>query len=576
MLQRKSMSRNLRQLAILFLLSAQICFSQTVKVEKKDEISPELRREAIVFLRETAAEVGNLRTLENRISFASEMASLMWLGDEKEAREMYQGVINDFRQLLARYDSEANAAGETAGEETYAPSFFFGANGNNAARKLQKALSVRQQIATNLAENDAPLALEFLTSSAQAVGNPKIRKQIEGGDAYFETHLLAQIAARDVDTALKYGRLTLAKNFNYEHVNVLKKIYEKDAEKGAAFGEDIVRKLKSGDEKSDYHQLGSLLNLGAENLEKLKANPGKKPMFGEQSMREISDLLVKEILNGDAEDSDGMAYVSQIEKFSPAGALRIRQKFSRVKQIETKSSFRSAMSAGLPPPPPVPNAVNIESAPDSQKQLAENMRNLGAKQLSKEDREKAIGQARKIIAALKDPTQKLFALSALATQISALGDKETAGQIMDEARNLVNLQPKNYMDFMQNWMLASAYAQIDAPKAFPILEDAVLRLNDTIGALLKIGEFVDAGGEMIEDGEAQVGGFSGAMTRELTRGIGASDATVRSLAKADFARTKDLAARFERPEARILAKMIVLRALFDEKKEKIDETDIDK
>lgn len=562
------MRRKLQHLLILLLLSAQICFSQIVKPEKKNEISPELRKEAVAFLRETAAEVNTLRTLENRISFSSEMAGLMWFGDEKEARAMYQSVIGDFRQLLAQYDSQANASGDSGEEETYSPSFFFGGR-NNAARKLQKALSVRQQIATSLAEHDAPLALEFFTTSAQAVGNPKIRKQLEAGDAYFETRLLAQIAAQDVDTALKYGRRTLAKGFNPQLIDVLQKVYEKDADKGAAFGEDIVQKLKSETASGKkYYALGSLLNAGAENLEKLKEKPDKKPMFSEQSMREIADLLVREILNGEeAKSSGAMTYISQIEKFSPAGAMQIRQKFGAKKQIETKISMNSVMRAGSPPP-----AMEIDDAQNSRKQLMENMQNLGAKQLSKEEREKIIGQARKTIASLRDPNQKLLALSALASQVSALGDKETAVQIMDEARNLVNPQPKNYMDFMRNWMLASAYAQVDASKAFPILEDAILRLNDTIGAALKIGEFVDVGGEMIEDGEAQVGGFSGAMTRELTRGLGASDTTVRGLAKADFARTKDLTNKFDRLEVRILAKMIVLRALFDEKDEKKEKT----
>lgn len=581
------MRRNLHCLLILLLLSAQNGFSQAAKIEKPviaDKISPELRKEAVAFLRETFAEVGTLRTLENRISFSSEMAGLMWFSDEKEARAMYQAVINDFRQLLAQYDSQANASGENAEDETYTPSFFGG--GNNAARKLRKALDVRRQIATGLAEHDAPLALEFFTGTAQAVGNPKIRKQLEAGDSYFETQLLAQIAARDVDTALKYARKSLAKKFDFQLIEVLKKIYEKDADKGAAFGEEIVQKIKSetssgnnlsqrGSMNNDISQLGSILELGAGNLEKLKGKTGKKPMFSEQSMREIADLLVKELLSVDTiENSGAMAYISQIEKFSPVGAARVRQKFSARKQTEMRSEVSSELSMAPPRPRPRPSsssALKIESAQDGEKQLMENVQSLGTKKLSIEEREKTIGQARKSIASLRDPNKKLLALSVLASQVSALGDKEIAGQILDEARNLVNPQPKNYMEFMQNWMLASAYAQVDAQRAFPVLEETILRLNDTIGAFMKVGEFVDVGGEMIEDGEAQVGGFSGAMTRELTRGLGASDLVIRNLAKSDFARTKDLTGKFDRPEVRILAKMIVLRALFDEREEKTAE-----
>ncbi len=111
-------------------------------------------------------------------------------------------------------------------------------------------------------------------------------------------------------------------------------------------------------------------------------------------------------------------------------------------------------------------------------------------------------------------------------------------------------------------MLAGSYAQVDAEKSFPILEDAVFRLNETIGAFVKVGEFIDVSGEMIADGEVQVGGFGGGLTRDLTRALGESEATIVNLAKQDFARTKALTEKFDRTEVRILAKMLVLRAVF--------------
>ncbi len=216
------MRRKLYLLPVLLLMFAQIGFSQTVKPDKKDEISPELKKEAIAFLRETAAEAANLRTPENRISFTSEIAGLMWFTDEKEARSMYQVIISDFRQLLAQYDAQTNASDAAGADENIVYSPGLGVRGNTP-RKVIKAISVRQQIASSLAEHDAKLALEFFTASGQAVTNPKFRKQLDEMDRYFETRLLAQIAAQDVDTALKYGRKNLAKGFNYELVNVLKK-----------------------------------------------------------------------------------------------------------------------------------------------------------------------------------------------------------------------------------------------------------------------------------------------------------------------------------------------------------------
>ncbi len=249
-----------------------------------------------------------------------------------------------------------------------------------------------------------------------------------------------------------------------------------------------------------------------------------------------------------------MIHINLIEQILPARAAQIRQKAN------------SKITTGSGSAPPSANS-SFQAKNDTQKKLMDDVQTLGTKQLSKEEREKIVGQTRKTIANIKDPNQKMFALSALALQVNTLGDKALAGQIMDEAKNFVNLQPKNYVEFMQIWMLAGGYAQVDAPKAFPLLEDAIFRLNDTISAFVKVGEFMDVGGEIIEDGEVQVGSFGGAMTRDLLRGLGGADAAVRSLAKTDFARTKDLTNKFDRTEVRILAKMIVLRALFNDKKE---------
>ena len=167
----------------------------------------------------------------------------MWFEDEKEARTMFQSVINDFRQLLSQYDAQINAAGISPNEEQ----FYSAAMDSSAqlTRKFMKAVTVRQQIATAISEHDPKLALEFFYDTGLVITHPAFRKQIVRQDAFFETRLLQQIAEKDVDTALKYGRKSLEKGLNYETFGLLKKIYDKDADKGISFGEDILKKVKS-------------------------------------------------------------------------------------------------------------------------------------------------------------------------------------------------------------------------------------------------------------------------------------------------------------------------------------------
>ena len=51
------------------------------------------------------------------------------------------------------------------------------------------------------------------------------------------------------------------------------------------------------------------------------------------------------------------------------------------------------------------------------------------------------------------------------------------------------------------------------------------------------------------------------MIRGLSRELGVAEATLGTLIKADFGKTKALTNRFDRPEVRVLAKMLVLRSI---------------
>jgi hypothetical protein len=79
---------------------------------------------------------------------------------------------------------------------------------------------------------------------------------------------------------------------------------------------------------------------------------------------------------------------------------------------------------------------------------------------------------------------------------------------------------------------------------------------------------MDVTGEMIDDGEVQVGAFGGSMVSGLTREMGVANSTIRNLAIADFGKTKALTNKFDRAEVRILSKMLVLRAVLGDDSKK--------
>lgn len=161
---------------------------------------------------------------------------------------------------------------------------------------------------------------------------------------------------------------------------------------------------------------------------------------------------------------------------------------------------------------------------------------------------------------------KLLGLSLLAAQVARLGDKELAAEIMRDAERLVNPQPKNYRDFMFSLMLVSGFAEADPDKAFTLLDDVISRTNDTLAAFVKVAEFIDTADELVDNGEVQVGAFGGSMITGLTKELGVANGTINSLVKADFAKTRALTNRFDRIEIRVLAKMMVLRAILDDRR----------
>ena len=542
------------------ILPAAIFAQATDKPAEKTGISPELRDKAVKFLRATSNDVAALRTPENRLGLNAELANLMWFHDEKESRQMFGSVIADFRQLLAQLDSQITAMSVTASDVGENMPFFGGSNSQKAqfSRKFYKAVGVRSQIAQSLAERDAVLAYEFFDSTAQAISNPELRKLLVAQDPYIEAKILQKVAEQDPDKTLSLARKTLAKGFNGETLEILKKLYEKSPEKGAEFGADVIAKVKSEPVKPEtFYLLNAVLQLGVNNLNEIKDKSGTKPIFPESGLRDLAGVLAQEILKlgEEAVNYDVGAFVENIAKFQPDRAAAMRRKFlgNEDKPIPSGSP-QGEIEISAPSP-------EVAPTPDAKDKLEENIKNLENKQLPEEERKAIIAEARRIIGQNLERGEKLSALGVLAMQVAAGGDKELAAEILSDTETLVNRQPKSYKDFLEIWMLVGGYAQTDANRAFPMLEDTIYRLNDTIAAFIKVGEFMDVSGDMIEDGEVQISSFGGEMTRGLLGGLDGADETILALADADFERTAGLTDKFSQPEVRVLARMLILRSI---------------
>lgn len=538
----------------------------------------ELKKAAVEFLRETAGEVGNLRTLENRISFASEMAGLMWFSDQREATSMYQTVVNDFKQLLAQYDGLSNSLPQI---EDDGPLFRMIGQDDDRAKillKLTKVAGVRQQIAMGMAEHDPALAYDFYFETSSMITNQTFRRMVTERDRYFETQLMRRIAEKDPEKALKFAIKSLENGVGWTHRDLLSEIYKKNDKGGAEFAAAIVSRLKS--DKKSASNLGNVrmfLYLGTENANALKAKGGKTRMFTDSELETMATIIADQLLERSAPaDDDGgsgeiESYLNAIEPYTPSKAALIRRKFN-IQVPKTPKEIVGLRTAPLRVPTPRPVKVSPNEQEEEEKrkdaETAKAMKELGNKDLPKEERLKIVEQVRKTINGTGNKQTKIVAISGLAAQVAMLGDKELAAEVMKDAATLVDQSPRNYKQFMETWMLIAGYAEADPDKAFPVLEDTIMRTNETLGAFIKVAEFIDVTGEMIDEGELQVGMFGGSLISGMTRDTGIATGTLRSLARANFEKLKSATNKFDRTEIRIMAKTLVLRSILGDDSQK--------
>ncbi|MDM7922100.1 MAG: hypothetical protein QUS14_07345 [Pyrinomonadaceae bacterium] len=535
---------------------------------------------AVAFLRETMIDVANMRTLENRISFTSELAALLWYHDDKEARQLFGSAVNDFKALLQQYDMQMNAVGmPSENERSYGPMFGEASDRAKVYRKFRTAMGVRQQIALSIAEHEPELAYNFFYDSMNVLTNQEFRKQMESNDANFETQLLAAIAKTNATRAMDLARKSVEKGFLQQHVELLKQIYDKSPEKGVEFAGILLSKLKStkASEVSAW-PVRSLIDFGESTIKSESSDGKKKAIYTRAELRDLAEILAMSLLEGESEYASPLSHVETIQRYSPGRAAQVKAKFQDRKTNGGTGSDYEVAGVGGPPPPPPPRARpsgersgTVEAGPvekTEEEKLLEQVAGISKSGLPKDERDRIVAKSRDIIAKTEGRGKKIMALGMLAAQVRKAGDTQLATDIMRDASALVSTNPKNYQDFMYTWMLISAYSQADPDKAYPTIEETILRLNDLISAFVRIGEFVDVAEEMIVDGEVQVGAFGGGMLRGISGQMNIADSVLMTLAVHDFDKLKNVTNRFDRTELRVMAKMMVLRTVFGKKPEK--------
>jgi len=547
------MKKNFLALVII-LASTAFAFSQTATPAPTPDAEKE-KAQMVAFLRDVDQDVSNLRLPENRITFFAEVGSAMWQFDETQARTIYAKAINDLRQIIMSYSAAAAdaKAAQAADPDALTASFVGIGYRDPMATMGRNLLQVRRQVLLSIAQNDAELALNALADTSGLVledgryGDPN-------DDALMQ-ELAVMAAPRSPKRALEMALESLKKEITSRHFRILQQLNEVDGEAARTLASAMVSKAKEG--KTNSYVLAEFLKSTDRSLEAANKKSAKPSPYTVDDARAIAGLLADKI----SENPNLYDKIDEIEKYLPARAMALKAKFAAQKRM-VGNAVNAVRSYGMASNS---NSGRRSAEEERWKKLSEDRKSLevfsklsGGK-LPPEEREKVLAEARKTIARLRDPRDKVIALSAIATGVVS-SDKPLALDLMREADRIAPIYPKNYADFMVVFAVASGYAMVDPEQAFPRIEALIASTNEIINAGMKIGEFIDVSGEMIQDNELKIGAFAGPMSAGLMSGMSIADMPIRKLADFDLDRTRALADRFERPEARVLAKLLILRA----------------
>jgi hypothetical protein len=523
-----------------------------VATPERIEISAENKKRVTEILRETSAMTAMLRSPYNRIHFTLKSTSTLWKLDEKEARALLTGAMNDIRQIIIETDAEMNRIENDAETDVSA------INGRNELWvKTNRITTLRSALINQLANLDPELGFNFLQETIKNVTNQELKTRIEGNDRYLEAMLIGRIAEKDTSKALALGQKKLSEGVSSEVVSLLQTIYGKDKEKGAAFAEDVLKQIKlSGVDLDSSWILSNLYSYGVANIEGIaREKSNDKPIFSEQSLRDLAVLLAKQItdpLNNNTHYGLTPEFVASLQKYAPQQTGQIK-KIAELQKLraerekaryEKSSNFNSSIQK------------IYEAQSKFQNEVSAKMQSLTGENINSEQKKKIIEETKSKILESGNKSLRFTSLLSLAAQAANVGEKEIAVDVLEEAETFINLQPKEMREFTEVLMLAGGYASLKPERSFTLVEDTIFRLNDVINAYVKFSEF-QGGQAVIENDELRMGDYGG----QVFGFFYYSSDLIGKLAEADFKRAKALADKFERPEFRIETRLMIAASL---------------
>ena len=180
------------------------------------------------------------------------------------------------------------------------------------------------------------------------------------------------------------------------------------------------------------------------------------------------------------------------------------------------------------------------------------MQRIDFRELAKKAEGARLEEIRQSVSRLQTDNKKLDLLLQIAGEVQKSNPK-LAGQVLEDAKQIVNRRATSYQHFEQQLKVAHAFASVDPARSFEIMEPGISQLNELLQAASVLSGFEI---NMFRDGEMSLQGGNG-----LTATVNRYGQELALLAGSDFERSEALAGRFQFTEPRIIARLAIVQGL---------------
>ncbi len=547
---------------LIFLLAFNIFAQKSDDAAKIDR--------ATKLLEQILGDAQNLRLPENRALVFARVGSAYWTTNEKLARKLFQDSISDL--MIAQTEAENEKSGKQ-----YFQALIYGQ-------------APRLDVINLIAARDAELALELLAKTRPARITQALTdlsgeslttaRQFADNEIINEQRLIALAAEQDPQRAIKRIRESLKNGATYETLNLLRKIYAKDAETANQLAVEVVEDFLKKD-LSKKQQTAEMMGYFVSEFGREKTPDEKSLSVPAALTRELALKLIGHWLAPQTTQFYGYwNCYPVIEKMFPTLFAQVKQKQEKIsRQYQTEESLEySKLTEGETAPEELVaraekfsssyrnelyrmaadkyvqsgNLAQAEriistniSGDDSERYLSQFYTGLANQAAAQGKFEAAQGFAEQI----PDENQRVTSLIYLAKQIFQKDPKENrqaALAFLQQARAIVPDPPENQYDFNGALLLAAAYAEIDANESFRLIESLIAPLNELVQANFVLAKFRNYGG--YRQGELQMSGVN-------YLGVYNLENVLRNLKDKDFDRALQFTNGFTRLEPRIQLQM---------------------